>query len=126
MSKKSDQGTKSAWKGFSSQILYIANRILQDKKHYFYYPEDIEDLIIKDSDNNIIESVQIKNISSDLTLSSLASSKSSKNEEGFYKRAVMLYREYSSLKKLKIVYFNGLGGEFKNLSTNKKSIINKL
>ena len=57
-----DIGAQSAWKGFSSQTLYIANRLLSDDCAYEYYPEDIEDLVIK-KDGVIIEAVQIKNIS---------------------------------------------------------------
>ena len=42
---KSDIGAQAAWKGFSSQTLYIANRLLSDDCAYEYYPEDIEDLV---------------------------------------------------------------------------------
>ena len=44
---RSDVGAQAAWKGFSSQTLYIASRLISDKGGYEYYPEDIEDLIIK-------------------------------------------------------------------------------
>ena len=71
---KSETGAKAAWKGFSSQTLYIAYRLLIDEDGGEYYPEDIEDLVIK-KDGAIVEAVQIKNIASDLTLSSLASTK---------------------------------------------------
>ena len=44
---KSDIGAQAAWKGFSSQTLYIAYRLLSDDDSFEYYPEDIEDLVIK-------------------------------------------------------------------------------
>lgn len=67
---RSDVGAQAAWKGFSSQTLYIASRLISDKGGYEYYPEDIEDLVIK-KDGVVIEAVQVKNVSADLTLSSL-------------------------------------------------------
>jgi hypothetical protein len=44
--QKSDKGAQAAWKGFSSQTLYIASRLISDKEDYEYYPEDVEDLVI--------------------------------------------------------------------------------
>ena len=73
--QKSDKGAQAAWKGFSSQTLYIASRLISDKGGYEYYPEDVEDLVIK-KNNVVIEAVQVKNISASLTLSSLAGTKS--------------------------------------------------
>lgn len=126
---KSDVGAQSAWKGFSSQTLYIANRIIQDKGDYEYYPEDIEDLIIK-KDNKIIEAVQIKNISSPLTLSSLASSDTSKRGEGFFNRMLSIYNNNQAFSNITIVYFESLGKEFELLKNNnlntKTNLINKL
>lgn len=74
--QKSDKGAQAAWKGFSSQTLYIASRLISDKGGYEYYPEDVEDLVIK-KNNVVIEAVQVKNISASLTLSSLAGTKTS-------------------------------------------------
>lgn len=47
---KSDIGAQAAWKGFSSQTLYIAYRLLMDDNGYEYYPEDVEDLVVKKAD----------------------------------------------------------------------------
>ena len=44
---KSDTGAQAAWKGFSSQTIYIASRIITDEEGSEYYPENIEDLVIK-------------------------------------------------------------------------------
>ena len=92
---KSDIGAQSAWKGFSSQTLYIASRIATDTEKYDFYPEDIEDLVVK-KDGIVVEAIQVKNISSDLTLSSLASTKSSINGEGFFKRVCSLHASFPS------------------------------
>lgn len=46
---KSDLGAQAAWKGFASQTLYIAYRVVNDSEGYDYYPEDVEDLIIKEN-----------------------------------------------------------------------------
>lgn len=39
--QKSDMGAQAAWKGFSSQTLYIASRLISDNddSEYEYYPE---------------------------------------------------------------------------------------
>ena len=58
---KSDIGAQAAWKGFSSQTLYIAYKLLTDEDGYEYYPEDIEDLVIK-KDGSVVEAIQVKNI----------------------------------------------------------------
>ena len=126
---KSDIGAQSAWKGFSSQTLYIASRLINDDKGYDYYPEDIEDLIIKNGEN-VIEAVQVKNISSALTISSLASTKTSKSGEGFFKRMCSLHAQYSKFKCIKIVYFGELGTELLDFSKGvlgaKDKLIRKL
>ena len=41
--RKSDIGAQAAWKGFTSQTLYIANRLISDNDGYEFYPEDVED-----------------------------------------------------------------------------------
>ena len=58
---KSDIGAQAAWKGFSSQTLYIASRIVTDIGDNCFYPEDIEDLVIKNEDK-VVEAVQIWSI----------------------------------------------------------------
>jgi hypothetical protein len=63
----SEKGAKAAWKGFSSQTLYIANRLMLLEDESEFYPEKVEDLLIK-RDGLPVESVQVKNITSDLVL----------------------------------------------------------
>lgn len=118
---KSDIGAQAAWKGFSSQTLYISYRLLMDEDGYEYYPEDIEDLVIK-KDGTIIEAVQVKNISSNLTLSSLASTKTSEGGEGFFNRMCSLHAVDKSFSGIKIVYFGELGAELQAVANDNKEI----
>ena len=118
---RSDVGAQAAWKGFSSQTLYIASRLISDKGGYEYYPEDIEDLVIK-KDGVVIEAVQVKNVSADLTLSSLASTKTSKGGDGFFNRMCSLHNQNPSFRCIKVVYFNELGLNFRKY----KVVIRKL
>lgn len=100
---KSDIGAQAAWKGFSSQTLYIAYRLVTDIQGYEYYPEDIEDLVVK-YNGEVIEAVQVKNIAAALTVSHLSSTKTSKGGEGFFKRMCSLRSKCSSFKTIKVVY----------------------
>lgn len=64
---KSDIGAQAAWKGYSSQTLYIASRIISATANEEYYPEHLEDLLIK-RDGQVIEAIQVKNLSTPLTI----------------------------------------------------------
>lgn len=108
--QKSDIGAQSAWKGFSAQTLYIASRIISDQSNSMFFPEDIEDLVVK-CNNNVVEAVQVKNITADLTLSSLASTKTSARGDGFFKRVCSLHEQYPDFNSVRVVYFNSLGTE---------------
>ena len=44
---KSNTGAQAAWKGFSSQTIYSASRIITDEEGSEYYSENIENLVIK-------------------------------------------------------------------------------
>lgn len=118
---KSDIGAQAAWKGFSSQTLYIAYRLLTDTDGYEYYPEDIEDLVIK-KDGAVVEAVQVKNISSDLTLSSLASTKTSKGGDGFFNRMCSLHAMDKRFSGIKIAYFGRLGTELQEVANDNKEV----
>lgn len=116
--QKSDIGAQAAWKGFSSQTLYISSRLISDKNGYEYYPEDVEDLVVK-KDGVVVEAVQVKNISVDLTLSSLAATKTSKGGEGFFNRMCSLHAQNPSFHRIKVVYFNTLGVELQEMQSGK-------
>lgn len=115
---KSDAGAQAAWKGFSSQTLYIASRLISDEGGYEYYPEDIEDLVVK-KNGAVVEAVQVKNISADLTLSSLAATKTSKGGEGFFNRMCSLHAQSPFFHCIKVVYFNTLGVELQEMQSGK-------
>lgn len=115
---KSDAGAQAAWKGFSSQTLYIASRLISDEDGYEYYPEDIEDLVVK-KNGAVVEAVQVKNISADLTLSSLAATKTSKSGEGFFNRMCSLHAHNPFFHRIKVVYFNTLGVELQEKQSGK-------
>lgn len=122
---KSDIGAQSAWKGFSSQTLYIASRIINDPNDYEFYPEDIEDLVIK-KNGIVVEPIQIKNVSADLTLSALASTNSSQNGEGFFRRVCSLHDQYPDLSSIRVVYFNKLGDELQRFEKGEQDTKNSL
>lgn len=117
---RSEIGAQAAWKGFSSQTLYIASRIVNDTAGKFFCPEDIEDLVIKFEDK-VVEAVQIKNVSAELTLSHLSSSKSSLSGEGFFRRVCSLHAHYPEFNIVKVVYFTSLGDELNGVSKGIKS-----
>lgn len=124
---KSDAGAQAAWKGFSSQTLYIAYRLISDEGGYEYYPEDVEDLVVK-KNGVVVEAVQVKNISADITLSSLAATKTSQSGEGFFNRMCSLHKQNPSFRGIKVVYFNTLGAELQEVqkgNTNTKKAIKK-
>lgn len=123
--KKSDIGVQAAWKGFSSQTLYVASRLIIDKSEYEYYLEDVEDLVIK-NDGVVVEAVQVKNIAADLTISSLTSTKTSKGGDGFFNRMCSLHQQNPSFCCIKIVYFNTLGSELQEVASGKVATIKSI
>jgi hypothetical protein len=122
---KSDIGAQSAWKGYSSQTLYIASRIMGATANDEYYPEHLEDLLIKRG-GQVIEVVQVKDLSDTLTISDLASTKASRSEEGFFKRTCSLRNAEPMLQTLRIVYFGELGKELQELSSGSSFVQNKI
>ena len=121
--QRSDMGAQAAWKGFSSQTFYIAARLISDEQGYEYYPEDIEELVVK-KDGIIVEAVQIKNISAALTLSSLALAKTSTGGEGFFYRMCSTHLQDPFFKNIRIVYFGTLGTELQEVENNKEETKN--
>ena len=102
-----DIGGNSAWKGFSSQTIYIANRIIyEEDKTKIYFPESIEDLRITDSSNSVIELIQVKNLSSALSLSDL----SPKKEGSFLKRVLDIRKQNEGLF-VRLVSYGDIGAE---------------
>lgn len=102
---KSEIGAKAAWDGFSSQTIYIASRLLNETEKLDFYPESIEDLMLKD-ENEIIELIQVKNYKSDLSLSDFKP----QDEDSFLKR-VLKYRSDKLI--AKVISFGNIGEELK-------------
>lgn len=126
--QRSDMGAQAAWKGFSSQTFYIAARLISDEQGYEYYPEDIEELVVK-KDGIIVEAVQIKNISAALTISSLALAKTSTGGEGFFNRMCSIHLQDPFFKNIRIVYFGTLGTlgtELQEVENNKEETKKRL
>lgn len=127
--QKSDMGAQAAWKGFSSQTFYIAARLISGEQGYEYYPENIEDLVVK-RNGIIVEAVQIKNISAALTLSSLALTKTSTGGEGFFNRMCSIHIQNPLFNDIRIVHFGYLGIELQEVVNNneetKKRLSNRL
>ena len=102
---RSKLGAEAAWKGFSSQTIYIAYRLMLLGNEYDFFPESIEDLKIE-KEGKIVELVQIKNLSCNLSLSDL----SPQNEDSFFKRALKKLEEGENFI-LHIVSFGDIGEE---------------
>ena len=101
----SEKGAKAAWKGFTSQTLYIANRLMLLEDECDFYPEKVEDLLIKRG-GLPIETVQVKNINENLVLSHL----NPQGSDSFFRRSLLLRKENNDLK-LSIISFGSLGKE---------------
>lgn len=125
---RSSTGAESVFKGFRAQTLYIVNRILnQTKEEYQFQPEGEEDLAVYDKDGVLIEVVQIKNYSSNLTLSSLSPEK----EDSFLRRSInLLNKEQTKRPKIKLLSFGQIGPELYNGirkdEKDRENIFNKL
>ena len=121
---KSNLGAKAAWKGFSSQTIYIAYRLMILENVYDFFPENVEDLKIE-KDAKIVELVQVKNLSCNLSLSNL----SPQNEDSFFKRALAKRQEGENFI-LHVVSFGDIGEELvgfqKKNDTHVESIKSKL
>ena len=106
---KSEQGTKAAWKGFSSQTTYIAYRLMLLDDNDDFLPETAEDLMIKKS-GVVNELVQVKNLSADLALSHL----SPQENDSFFRRCLSYKCQNENLV-LKVVSFGNIGTELSGL-----------
>ncbi len=114
---KSDMGAQASWKGYSSQTLYIASRIIEEQDTFEYYPEQLEDLMIKEN-GSVTEVVQVKDLSSLLSMSDLASTDASQRNEGFFRRVLSLRGADDHRIVAKVVHFGLLGEELNGLSEN--------
>ena len=106
---QSEKGAEAAWRGFSTQTLYIAGRLLEcDDNELKFYPEQVEDLLVKRG-KSISELVQVKNLTKDLSLSDLSPQK----QDSFFRRCLK-YKDNEEII-LKVVSFGNVGSEMLTL-----------
>lgn len=97
-----------AYRGYRLQTLYSLARILEpkDRIELVFQPEGAEDLAVFDTSGYLLEVIQVKAYSSNLTLSSLHPEK----EGSFLYRVNNLFGKYPGLK-IKIASFGGIGSD---------------
>lgn len=113
----SAKGTKAAWKGFTSQTIYIANRLMLLNDESEFYPEKIEDLLVV-KDDIPTESIQVKDIADDLSLSDF----SPRNPDSFFRRSLSLGEKNENLKLL-VISFGPVGKELNDIVSKKTKTI---
>lgn len=113
---KSELGTRAAWKGFSSQTVYIAYRLMILDDEFDFFPEQAEDLMIT-KDGKISELVQVKNLSADLALSHL----SPKETDSFFQRCLQQKSQSNEDIVLRLISFGPIGEEIRTFCTNEFS-----
>lgn len=125
MTKTNNIGAINALKGYRIQFLYSLFRILSHKEHEVKFcPEgEFEDLDIRDINNNLLEVIQVKNLTDKLTLSDIIDS----NENSFLKRAINAHLKGNS-PIIKLISTSDVNEDIKALKGNNYSqkIISKL
>ncbi|MDR0912945.1 MAG: hypothetical protein LBM96_10135 [Methanobrevibacter sp.] len=116
--------TEATFRGFRTQTLYILHRIITESEKFDFLPENIEDLDVF-FENNLHESVQVKNYTENLVLSHLDPVKGGsilKRIEDRYLNGIT--------PKTKIISFGPLGPElkigFSSESNERNALIKKL
>lgn len=117
--QKDNYGAINAIRGYRRQFLYSLYRILKDReKDLIFQPEGLfEDLDIKNSKGEYIETIQIKNTKGVLSFSDLFSKKDS-----FFKRAKNAIN--AGALEIKLICFGQISDELKDTSLNR--VRNKL
>jgi len=106
---KSERGSQAAWKGFSSQTTYIAHRLLFLNDNSDFYPESVEDLMLKNN-GVVTELVQVKNLGHDLSLSDFSLQK----DDSFFRR-FLAHSINNNTIILKVISFGNIGQELQGL-----------
>jgi len=123
-----------AYRGYRLQALYTLWRILEseDSSHLIFQPEGHEDLAIFDSNETLLQVVQVKAHKGELVLSSLLPPKpktgSPPKRDSFFYRAASLLRTNSQLE-VSIVSFGTMNREFRAFQVDgseRKIVANKL
>ncbi|MEI7846281.1 MAG: hypothetical protein WCK35_10800 [Chloroflexota bacterium] len=113
----SDKGAKAAWKGFTYQTIYIANRVMLLNDESEFYPERVEDLLVV-MYGSPTESIQVKAIADALTISDF----SPRNPDSFFRRSLSLRQKNENLKLL-VISFGPVGAELNDIALKKPEVI---
>ena len=103
------EDASATYRGFRNQALFVLYRLLTDEsaRELIYRPEGTEDLAVFDSQMRLVEVVQVKDYSGDLSLSHFKPS----SDAGFFARLNRRRIEYPYCT-TKLVSFGPLGPEF--------------
>ncbi len=108
----------AALKGYRTQFLYSLYLILsENKKNRTYFLEGIEDIDIYDENSNLIELLQVKNLTKQITLSDLLS----KTKTSFFRRYLSVQCKKANIKPI-IVSFGSFSSELLSWIEAKNSI----
>lgn len=97
-----------AYRGYRLQALYTLFRILESRvrPNLVFHPEGAEDLAILETGGNLLETIQVKAYTADLSLSLLEP----KKKDSFLYRVYKLLTHYPELS-IKVVSFGNVGSE---------------
>ena len=102
-------GATAAFRGYRLQTLYVLSRLIDvEDQEFLFRPEGREDLDIYASDGQLLETVQVKAYSTNLSLSNLTS----ESNDTFFDRSLR-NRANSPASAIKIVSFGPIGPEMK-------------
>lgn len=120
-----DPGVASVYRGYRLQTLYALSRLLASIEQLIYRPEGIEDLDIYSSDGRLVESIQVKARTANLTLSDFSPGSS----HSFFSRAINTLTNHPRAK-VSIVTYGAVGSEMDNAwsseGTDRESVTKKL
>ncbi|ACK66983.1 hypothetical protein PCC8801_2996 [Rippkaea orientalis PCC 8801] len=121
MSSFSHSDATPTYRGYRLQLLYTLWRILSENKknNFTFQPEGQEDLAIYDEAGHLIEIIQVKARSENISLSSF----SPKKVDSFFNRSHILINSTSSLKTIRVISFGCFGQDFEEACNGN---INKL
>ena len=103
----SESGGSAALRGYRLQTLYILSRLMNAESHeHLFRPEGKEDLDIYTSDGQLLETVQVKAYSENLTLSNLTS----EPNDSFFDRSLRNRADFPN-STIRIVSFGPVGPE---------------
>lgn len=103
-------GAIAAYRGYRNQALYALHRILKSQPQgVFYQPERYEDLTVFKDSGELLEIIQVKDFTDNLTLSDFSPEK----PDSFFRRCLKLIKEHPHAS-VKIVSFGPIGPEMRN------------